>query len=229
MGIDSAMKSPDHSRARRALLLLADAGLVVAVLVATSPWTSGAYTWLAQRRLAAEVASPQAGASAAAARPSTSATRSATPVRGEDPDASRWRRAADGSGVGRLSIPKLGLDIVVVKGVRDADLRRGPGWLPWTSAPGSGNCGISGHRTTYLAPFRDIDRLAPGDPIDLTAATHRYRYRVTQRFFATPNELDIMLPTRAPTLTLTACHPPYSDRFRIVVQARLETAAPLGR
>jgi LPXTG-site transpeptidase (sortase) family protein len=212
-------------------VLLADAAVLAGVLLATSPWTTGAYTWLAQRRLAAAVA-PLSPRSAEATLPARPRAKGRDPVwqDWEREEQARWRGAAEGDALARLAIPKLGLDIAVVKGVADADLREGPGWMTWTAVPGAGgNVGISGHRTTYLAPFRHLDRLAPGDAVTLVTPTRRYTYRVKVNFVVAPDDTDVMFDTAKPTLTLTACHPPYSDRFRIVVQAELVRAERLAR
>jgi sortase A len=206
----------------RAVLFVSNAMLVAAALIVTSPWTSGLYTWYVQRHLTAEVAPAprQTVATTAAAEPTHAPTLAAWQLE----DAREWRTSADGSVVGRLTVPKLGLDDAIVKGVSVADLRKGPGWVPETSAPGAGNCGIAGHRTTYLAPFRGIDRLGPGDVITLATRRGAYTFRVSRRFFVASDDSDILLPTVDPTLTLTSCHPPYSAQFRIVVQARLVAA-----
>jgi sortase A len=85
--------------------------------------------------------------------------------------------------------------------------------------------GISGHRTTYLAPFRQLDRLGKGDVIRLQSRWRTYTYRVTGRTYADPYDLDVFAPTDEPRLTLTTCHPPYSDRFRFVIRAILVSVA----
>jgi LPXTG-site transpeptidase (sortase) family protein len=140
----------------------------------------------------------------------------------EDEDLAYWQELPDGGVFGRLVMPAIGLDTAVVKGVRPADLRKGPGWIDWTDLPGStGTCGISGHRTTYLAPFRRLDELAPGDTIDLFSPYRRYRYVVARMLVVTPDQTEVVAPTEQPTLTLTACHPPYSARYRLAVQADL--------
>lgn len=234
------MNGRDHNRenARRLAALAADVMLAAALLVAISPWTSGAYTWVVQQRLrgpliAAGGRSPGSSAETSApASPATAASAAADPVwRGwEREDARDWRRAPEGEGIARLIVPKLRLDAVIVKGAHDAQLRRGPGWVAGTSPPGpTGNCGISGHRTTYLAPFRDIDHLQAGDAVRIETRRRTYTYRVSQRFFAERDDVDWLLPTRRPTLTLTSCHPPYSDRFRIVVTADLVAVAGRDR
>ncbi len=151
----------------------------------------------------------------------------------ETDDKAYWDGLANGDVFGRLVIDRMGLDVVVVKGVDVADLKMGPGWAPYTDLPGpDGNCGISGHRTTYMAPFRRIDGMQVGDTIDLYSPFRRYRYTVTRTFTVTPDQVEVFDTTETPTLTLTACHPPYSARYRFVVQAQMSEVrriAPAGK
>lgn len=140
----------------------------------------------------------------------------------ESEDAAYWKRLTAGGVFGRIVSPKMGLDAVVVKGVRRADLMKGPGWIDYTDLPGAaGNAGISGHRTTYGAPFRRLDRLKPGDIITLYSPYRRYTYRVRRVFSVTPDRVDVVASTKDPVLTLTACDPPYSARLRIIAQSDL--------
>lgn len=140
----------------------------------------------------------------------------------EAEDGAYWTGLATGSVFGRIVAPGMNLDSVIVKGVATRDLRNGPGWAPYTDLPfQAGNVGISGHRTTYGAPFRRLDRLAEGDTIDVFSPYRRYRYVVERQLIVTPDRVEVFSSTEEPTLTLTACHPPFSARYRIVVQARL--------
>lgn len=133
-----------------------------------------------------------------------------------------WRNLAEGGAFGRLVIAKIGLDTTVVKGAERKDLKRGPGWIDYTSFPGpTGNTGIAGHRTTYGHPFRFLDRLSPGDTIDLYSPARRYRYRVAELLRVTPDQVEVMRDTGSPQLTLSACDPPYSARYRLIVRAEL--------
>ncbi len=148
----------------------------------------------------------------------------------EAQDKAYWDGLAEGGVFGRLVIDRMDLDTMVVKGVAVGDLKKGPGWVTYTDLPGAtGNCGISGHRTTYLAPFRRIEELRPGDTIDLYSPFRRYRYTVVRTFTVTPDKVEVFDPTPVPTLTLTACHPPYSARYRYIVQAELTEAKRLVR
>jgi LPXTG-site transpeptidase (sortase) family protein len=133
-----------------------------------------------------------------------------------------WEGLTEGGVFARLVIPKMELDTVVVRGTAAGDLRKGPGWIEDTSLPGAtGNVGISGHRTTYGAPFGRLGEVAPGDTIDLYSPYRRYRYEVVKSFVVTPDRVDVVAYTEEPMLTLTACHPPFSARQRLIVQARL--------
>ncbi len=137
-------------------------------------------------------------------------------------DEAHWQSLEPGAVFGRLVIPEIALDTLVVNGVTTADLRRGPGWIDWTDLPGpTGTCGISGHRTTYGAPFARIGELEPGDIIDVYSPYRRYRYEVARSLVVLPHQIEVVESTDHPSLTLTACHPPYSARYRLAVQADL--------
>jgi len=136
-------------------------------------------------------------------------------------DGTYWRSQREGDAFARIVIPRIGLDTMVVKGTRPADLRRGPGWIVTTDLPGRGNTGISGHRTTYGHPFGRLNELGVGDTIDVYSPYRRYRYEVVRSFAVTPEHVEVVAHTEEPLLTLTACHPPYSARLRLIVQAKL--------
>ncbi len=83
-----------------------------------------------------------------------------------------------GDPVGRMEIPRIGVDHILVEGVSVEALKRGPGHYPDTPLPGrSGNVGIAGHRTTYGAPFYRLDELEVGDPVVVTTAEGRFPMR----------------------------------------------------
>jgi sortase A len=143
----------------------------------------------------------------------------------EDPIPSEEGNVAVGDGIARIIATRIGLDAIVVElwGLDDEqNLKRGPGHLPETAYPGQdGNCVISGHRTTYGAPFRHIEQLTEGEEIVLLTADNRYVYEVTEQRIVVPTDLTVLEQEGEPKLTLTACHPWYSAAQRIVVIARL--------
>lgn len=137
---------------------------------------------------------------------------------------SRIVEAARGS-IGNIEMPTIRVSVPLYEGVTPAALRRGPGHWPGTPMPGHlGNVVIGGHRTTFTRPFRDIDRLAPGDPVIFVVAGARHRYRVTGSLVVPARALWITDQTARATATLFACHPLNSARQRYVV--RLEMAPP---
>ncbi len=140
----------------------------------------------------------------------------------ESQDLPYWRQLAPGGVLGRLVIAKMALDVIAVKGTDVQDLWKGPGWIRQTDLPGpTGNCGISGHRTTFGHPFGRLDLLGVGDTIDLYSPYRRYRYVVESTEAVTPDHTEVVAHTVDPQLTLTTCHPPYSAKFRLIVHAKL--------
>jgi sortase A len=140
------------------------------------------------------------------------------------------RRAAPGSPVGSIHIPRIGADFVVVKGTGLSELEKGPGVYPETRFPGlGGTTAIAGHRTTWLAPFRHIDELRRGDRIRLDMPYAHFVYTVTGHRVV--EEGDVRAATAQvgySRLVLSACTPLFSAAKRILVYARLSTATPVG-
>jgi sortase A len=139
------------------------------------------------------------------------------------------RRTGEGEAVGRIAIDRIGIDFVVVAGTDAASLRSGPGHYPESPLPGGrGTVSIAGHRTTYMAPFRNIDRLRAGDEIVMTMPYGRFTYEVERRRIVPPTATWVTNRVSYDRLVLTACHPVYSAAERLVVFARLTGAEPRG-
>ena len=132
------------------------------------------------------------------------------------------RRLHPGDAAGRIRIRKIHANYVIVKGTDPASLRKGPGIYEHTPFPGApGTTGIAGHRTTYLAPFRHIDRLRRGDDIEVDMPYATFHYTVQRRQIVSPDSIWIIRRVGYDRLVLSACHPLYSAAQRIVVFARL--------
>ncbi|HKY67046.1 MAG TPA: class E sortase [Acidimicrobiales bacterium] len=132
----------------------------------------------------------------------------------------------EGDAVARLRIPRIDVDKIVVEGVQVDDLKRGPGHYPDSPLPGQpGNAAIAGHRTTYGAPFNRIDELEQGDEILVTTVQGSFRYEVQRQLIVGPDQVEVLDDFGDSRLTLTACHPKYSARQRIVVVASLVVPA----
>ena len=139
------------------------------------------------------------------------------------------RRTDDGQPLGRIRIPSIGVSSVVVAGTGTADLRLGPGHYPGTPLPGArGTVAIAGHRTTYGAPFRKLDKVGKGDRIEVRMPYGTFVYKVEQKRIVAPTALWVTRRTSYDRLILSACHPLYSAAQRIVVFARLIDKRPKG-
>ena len=135
------------------------------------------------------------------------------------------RRLDDGDAMGRILMPSIGVSEVFVEGTGAGDLRKGPGHYPETPLPGEhGTVAIAGHRTTYGAPFRNVDELERNDRIELRMPYGRFTYRVERTHIVPPTETSVIDRVDHDRLVLSACHPLYSAAKRIIVFARLETA-----
>jgi sortase A len=205
-------------------LMLTDAALTVA-------WqepVSGAYAWIVQDRLGGELEELELR------RPGAVELAALRALQGERRRmaflARRLRRTADrGAAVGRIRIPSIDASYVVVNGTDTASLRKGPGIydeVPFPGAPGT--TAIAGHRTTYLAPFRHIDRVSRGDVITVEMPYGRFTYEVERRRIVPPTEVSVIKRVGYDRLVLSACHPLYSAAQRIVVFARLVSTQPRG-
>jgi sortase A len=131
-------------------------------------------------------------------------------------------RERKGEGIGRIRIPAMDLDTVLVEGTDTATLQKGPGRYPDTAVPGQGRTiGIAGHRTTYLAPFRHIDRLEEGDEVVLEMPYATFTYEVHRVDIVEPSDVQIVDDVGYERVVLTACHPLYSAAQRYAVFGKL--------
>lgn len=137
-----------------------------------------------------------------------------------------------GEAFAQIRISAIDLDVTVVEGVRRRDLKKGPGHLTGTPLPGQpGNAVVSGHRTTYGAPFGELGELASGDRIEVETAIGVHVYEVRPApdrcrneeglCVVAPTDLWVTEPRDGSWLTLTTCHPRFSSRQRLIVFAEL--------
>lgn len=126
-----------------------------------------------------------------------------------------------GKAVAIIKIPKINVDLVVVEGTDTESLKKGPGHYAGTAYPWQdhGRVGIAGHRTTYGAPFWDLNELGAGDRIVLATEYGIFDYRVTGSRIIDPSDGSVLRATQRPTLVLTTCNPRFSAAQRLVVFA----------
>jgi sortase A len=161
---------------------------------------------------------------------------------GKIPPAKPARPLPLGSPLFTIKIPKIGLETVVVEGVGREQLKKGPGHFPNCSEvpkgedtdcvqnavyPGeNGNVAISGHRTTYGAPFFNLQQLGVGDVVDIVSGRARYRYRVREQKVVDPTTgYNVVEQHGRNELTLTTCNPRFSAAQRLIISADYQGAS----
>ncbi len=215
---------------------LVGSGVVVLLFAAYQLWGTGLSESKSQDRLSDTFEARMADAMTALATTSTTlkgavSTQAGAPV--EDSSAAPTQTVPpelidlvypeEGEPLARIVIPRIKVDKVVVEGTAEGDLRTGPGHFTDSALPGQkGNAAIAGHRTTYGAPFGDIDQLQPGDEIRVTTVLGQSTYRVAGTQIVTPDQTEVVGDFGDNRLTLAACHPKFSASQRIIVSALLD-------
>ena len=145
-------------------------------------------------------------------------------------EAKRYRSETHrGEAIGRIRIPRMHLNMVVVDGTDHDTLKKGPGRDLRTFMPGENRLVyIAGHRTTYLAPFSHIDSLRKGDKVTLELPYARFVYTVTGHRVVHADDLSVLRSPHHELLELQACHPRFFATHRYIAYARLARVEPRG-
>lgn len=134
-----------------------------------------------------------------------------------------------GEPVGRIRIPKLGLDAIVTNGSDAASLRNGPGRDGRTFMPGEGELVyVAWHRTTYTAPFSRIDRLRRGDVVVLEVPYATFEYGISRHEVVRKDAVDRLQSRGREELRLQASHPRFLSSHRYLAYALLQRVRPRG-
>lgn len=134
---------------------------------------------------------------------------------------------AEGTVIGEIEMPRLGLKAIVVQGDSEKLLQRSVGHIPESALPGeAGNIALAGHRDGLFRPLRNAQ---PGDAITLRTRDRELHYEVEWTAVVPPTAVQMIQPTIEPTLTLVTCFPFYyvgAAPERFVVRAH-KIATPL--
>jgi sortase A len=130
--------------------------------------------------------------------------------------------------VGRIEIPRLGVSAIIANDCENRTLMRAVGHIPGSALPGeTGNVCLAGHRDTFFRGLREIEE---GDSVRITTPYGRFDYAVSAIDVVSPSRVDLLRPTRTPTLTLVTCYPfdfIGSAPERFIVRARhIQTTPP---
>jgi sortase A len=145
-------------------------------------------------------------------------------------EAKRYRlESTRGEAIGRIRVPRMGVNMILVNGTDHETLKKGPGRDLRTFMPGENRLVyIAGHRTTYLAPFSHIDRLKPGDRVTIEVPYATFIYSVTHHRVVPATDLSVLRSPRHELLELQACHPRFFASHRYIAYARLLRVEPRG-
>lgn len=143
-------------------------------------------------------------------------------------EAKRYRTATNtGEGIGRIEVPRLGVNMVLVYGTDAKTLKSGPGLDPRTFFPGQNRLVyIAGHRTTYSAPFSKIDTFRRGDVITVEMPYGTFTYTVTHNRIVAATNLSVLESKRYEQIALQACHPRFFATQRWITYGRLTKVDP---
>jgi sortase A len=191
-------------------------GVLLLLFVAYQLWGTGVQEARAQNRLEDQFeAALEAVTTTEAPRPGGGPTTTTEP---DVPPA-----PIEGNPIAQIQIPSIGVNKYVVEGVGVADLKKAPGHYPQTPLPGQpGNAAIAGHRTTYGAPFYDLNDVDIGDEIIVKTLQGEFTYVIREKTIVQPSQVEVLDPREGAWLTLTTCEPRYSARKRLIVAAELE-------
>lgn len=135
--------------------------------------------------------------------------------------------AVEGQAIGRIVVPRLGLNMVLVNGTDESSLERGPGRDLVSYMPGQNRLVyIAGHRTTFLAPFSQINTMRRGDRIRLEMPYGTFVYRTVRHVIVPATDLAVLRSPRHELLALQACNPRFFATERYIVYARLVAVDP---
>jgi sortase A len=134
-----------------------------------------------------------------------------------------------GEAIGRIRVPRMGINMILVNGTDHDTLKKGPGRDLRTFMPGENRLiYIAGHRTTYLAPFSHIDRLRAGDRVTIELPYATFVYSVTHHRIVKATDLSVLRSPRHELLELQACHPRFFATHRYIAYAKLVRVEPRG-
>ena len=222
-------KHPRRRPLRWAGLILLGSGTLILAFLACQLWGTSLYNQAAQEDLEGQLALRFASVPAATPTPTTteppvapSASSQPAPTIFAPAEMIPEEAPAVGQALGRIVIPAAEVDDIMVEGIDRDVLKKGPGHMPWTPVPGQqGNSVISGHRTTYGAPFFYLDEVELGDDIYVDTSIGRHTYRVKEILVVEPNEVWVTEARDCAWLTLTTCTPRYSAAQRLVLVSEL--------
>lgn len=126
--------------------------------------------------------------------------------------------------LGRIKIPSVSINLLLVEGTTAKDLNWGAGHLTATPMPGEiGNCAIAGHRNyTFGSYFSRLGEVQIGDYVTVEYNKAEFTYEVYEILTVLPDDTSVLRQTKDKSiLTLITCTPKGSNTHRLILHAKL--------
>ncbi|HEP1820268.1 TPA: class A sortase [Streptococcus suis] len=133
--------------------------------------------------------------------------------------------------IGGISIPELGINLPIFKGVSNVSLMYGAGTMKETQEMGKGNYSLASHHIFGVTGAADVlfsplDRAQNGMKIYLTDKTNVYTYVIDSVQIVSPESVYVIDDVEGRTeVTLVTCTD-YNATERIIVKGVLESTTP---
>ena len=128
-----------------------------------------------------------------------------------------------GTPLGIIAIPSIGVEQVFVEGSASEQTAIGPGLRHDSSLPGqAGLSVIVGRRATFGAPFAHLDRLKPGDRIEVTTGQGEFTYVID--LVRTSDAAPTQIPKVDARLTLVTSDPAITPSRTLTVSGEIGRA-----
>lgn len=127
--------------------------------------------------------------------------------------------------LGILKIDKINVDVPIVQGTKEENLKIGVGHLIGTSDLGQvGNCALAGHRSyTFGKFFNRLNELEIEDKIVIITKDTNYTYAVYKKYIVEPTDISVLEGNKnEKILTLITCEPIYTATHRLIIHAKVE-------
>jgi sortase A len=127
--------------------------------------------------------------------------------------------------VGILKISKINLELPILEGATQKNLKIAAGHLEGTALPGEiGNSAIAAHRSRAQGRmFNRLNELKAGDEIIVTDRNQTFRYEVDSVSVVEPTDLSVLnADGENQILTLITCEPITTATHRLIVRAKLQ-------
>jgi len=149
-------------------------------------------------------------------------------------------KLAQGKVFGKIYVPRFEAKYVRLIGqgtFQNVTLNKiGPGHYLSSQWPGEvGNFAVAAHRTSHGAPFNKIDTLQPGDEVFIETNDSWFTYEYRQTAIVDPTDVGVIskIPkgmtgahSGGKYMTMTSCHPKWSNKQRIIVWLELVDEQP---